>query len=141
MGFVMKKEADKAKRQGDKGTVVHIHNADDVPEYYGPTGELPVTITVAGQNSERYRRAEDALRKKKIKKITKGMLYEDSLELAVACTMAWEGIFVDEEEKTPIEFSRHNVRQLYLLCPWVYDQVNEAMNDLSLFSESVSPSE
>lgn len=133
-GFKIKHEAAKAKQE-DIGTVVEIFGLDDLPVVYdGPDEEdLPVTITVCGAHSSIFRRVEAALRRRKLKprQLTGEAIFEDNLEKVVACTQAWDG-FEDDDGKE-VAFTRELVKDLYLECPWVYEQVLEAMHDHARF--------
>jgi len=139
-GFNIAAEAALAKEE-DKGTVVEIIGIEDLPMLYDhPDGsEKPVTITVMGAHSSAFRRIEAALRKRKLKprQLTSGAIFDDNVEKVVACTMAWEG-FASDQDGEFLDFSRTLVRVLYDQCPWVYDQVMEAMHDHSNFSGSGS---
>lgn len=137
-GFDIQAQAEQAKRE-DEGIVVHIHGVDEVPMYFTDHDgeEKPVTITMAGAHSQRYRDVENDLRKRRIKpkSLTSGQAFEDNMVKTVKCTLAWEGFHVDG---TPIEPTEHNARMLYKRCPWVYDQVVEAMHDHAAFFGSGS---
>jgi hypothetical protein len=121
----------------DEGTVVHIHDRTDRPMYWGDKGDKPVTITVAGTYSKQYRRAEEQIRKRpfKSRKLTGEVFYEEQIEKTVACTLAWDGFFTAGK---PFELNRHNAAALYTTCPWVLDQVVEAMTDHGRFSATSS---
>lgn len=138
-GFDIQAQAEQAKKE-DEGIVVHIHGVDEIPAYYEAPegGEKPVTITVAGAHSQKYRAVERDLRKRKIKpkSLTSQQAFEDNLFKAVACTITWEGFHVSG---TFVEPTAHNVEMVYRRCPWVYDQVIEAMHDHAAFFGSGSP--
>lgn len=126
-----------AAEQEDEGTVVHIHDLNDKPMYYGEGEDHPVTITTAGVHSSRYRKIEAAQRRRplKLKKMTLETALEDGIERAAACALGWEGFFSDGAQ---VECNRHNVTELYRACPWVLDQVSEAMGEHTRFSKSSS---
>jgi hypothetical protein len=138
-GFDIQQQASSAQKEDD-GTVVHVNGLDDKPMFYtAPDGaERPVTITVAGTLSRRYRRVESEIRKRpiKVKKLTGEVFHEDAVEKAVACTIAWEGFTFDG---TPVDATRVNVLRLYQACPWVMEQVTDAMQDHTRFFGSASP--
>lgn len=131
-GFDINQQAEKAKKE-DEGTEVHIHGLDDLPMFYEEDGEQkPVTITVAGAHSQTYRRIEDSMRRRKLKpkQLTGEAIFSDNIEKAAACTLDWQGFFVGEEVVQP---TANNIKQLYKTCPWVYEQVFEAMHDHARF--------
>lgn len=126
-----------AADQEDAGTVVHIHDLDGRPMYYGGNEDKPVTITTAGIHSSRYRKVEAAQRRRPLKprKLTPEAIREDAIERAAACALAWDGFF---DGDVAVECNRHNVAEVYRACSWVLDQVAEAMDDHVRFSESSS---
>jgi hypothetical protein len=127
----------KAAAVEDDGTVVPILDREGRPMYADEAEKTPVTITVAGRYSAHYRRAEESIRKRpfKAKKLTSEVFYEDQVEKVVACTLAWEGFYADGK---PFPLNRANAAALYQACPWVLDQVSEAMNDAANFSRGLS---
>jgi len=139
-GFDIDLQAAQAKKE-DEGIVIHIHGVDEIPLYYKDhEGEnKPVTITVAGAHSQKYRAVERELRKRKIKpkSLTSAQAFEDNMHKAVVCTLTWEGFNVNGQHVEP---TAHNVEMVYKRCPWVYDQVVEAMHDHAAFFGDGSPS-
>lgn len=136
-GFDISKQAEVANQE-DEGVFVHVNGLDDMPMYYEEDGEeKPVGIYVAGSHSTRYRRIEDQLRKRKIKprQLTGEAIYDDNVAKAVACTLSWQG-FRQGDEVIPL--TNQNAEHLYKTCPWVYDQVLEAMHDHKRFFKSGS---
>lgn len=138
-GFDIEQQANQAKKE-DEGTVVYIHGIDELPMYYQEEegGEdIPVTIHVAGAHSQRYRRVEENLRKRKLKpgQMTGERIHNDNIDKVAACTLDWAGFSVNGN---PVECTKDNARMLYKTCPWVLDQVLEAMHDHTRFFESGS---
>lgn len=132
MGFDISKHKEIAQAE-DEGTFVHLHDIDDLPMYYTDGGEeKPVGVWTAGAHSTRHRRIESQLRKRKIrgKDLTAQRLYEDTIERVAGCSMNWQGIF-DGDQVVP--FTVDNARMLYRTCPWIMDQVAEAMQDHKRF--------
>lgn len=135
---------DQVAEAEDQGTVVHVHDQVDRPMYYTAAdgSEKPVTITVAGVHSRRHRKAEEAIRRRKLKpnKLTNEVFYEDHIEKVVACTIGWEGFYSGSgESRVPVELTRQNAGRLYKSATWVLDQVVEAMNDHQRFFSTSSP--
>lgn len=132
--FDIKQMGDAAASREEEGVVVHVTDAEDTPQFYDtPEGErLPVTITVAGAHSTRFRRVEENIRQRKLKpsKLTGQAIYMENIEKAAACTLAWQGFVVNDQ---PIRCDAANAKVLYMACPWVYDQVLEAMHDHARF--------
>lgn len=70
-----------------------------------------VTLTVVGKESKRYRKAQDAitqrnLRRQRSDKLTAQELWKRRLELAAACIIGWHGL---EADGVPAELTRENV--------------------------------
>ena len=132
-GFDLDAQLELAKQE-DEGTDVHIHGVDEEPLYYqGENGERqPVIIRVAGAHSQRYRRAEERIRKRKLKpnKFTGELIHTDNVEKVAECTLSWKGIHAGGE---PVEMTIPNARQIYKRAPWVLDQILEAMNEPTNF--------
>lgn len=123
----------------DQGTIVHIHDVEERPMFYRDANgqEKPVTITVTGTQSRRYRSVEASIRRRKLKSrsLTGEALHADNIDRAAACTIAWEGIL---DHGQPVECNRQNAARLYKAAPWVLDQIAEAMNDHSRFFSNAS---
>ena len=124
----------------DDGTEVHILGLDDMPLYFKDNDdeEKPVTITVVGTNSAKFREIEDRQRKRRIKpKDLTGMrLHRDAIEKVSFCTLTWQGVFKDDGSVMLCNFD--NARTLYQDLPSVYQQVVEAMADAENFFGSGS---
>lgn len=125
----------------DEGTVVHVRGVDEQPCFHKPPGaeaERAVTWTVVGVNSRQHRRIEQELRTRKLKpaSMTAGAFYADSIEKAAACTVGFDGFY---DDGIPVEFNRHNAREILKEFPSLLEQVTEAMNDHARFSLSSSP--
>lgn len=133
MGFNIEQQKEATKAE-DAGVDVHIHGLDGAPIYYtDDDGEqCPVVIKVAGAHSSYHRKAEEAIRKRKLNRtsFTAERIYEDNINKAVACTLDWDG-FLEGEDKLP--FTKENVRNVYKNFDWVYEQVVEAMHDHARF--------
>lgn len=119
-GFDLKEQKEVLAAQ-DNGFPVHLRGLDGELLYHGQ--EKPVTITVVGRHSSRWRRAEEALRKRRIA----GETIEDGLTVAetmAACTDGWDGI---TNGAKPHPFTPENAARLYADFPFVQSQVMAAM--------------
>ena len=129
----------------DAGTVVHLCGLDDELMFFTPEGpkakEQPVTITVAGSYSKRYRRAQNAQTTRAIKgggrrgsRITGESLREQRENLAAACVLAWEGFF---DAGKPLDCTRENAAMVFERATWILEQVEAAQVDhASFFAKS-----
>jgi hypothetical protein len=123
----------------NQGVPIHIKGLDGKLRYFRQNGErVPVTITVCGVNSDRHKGVEKEIRLRKLNpgSINSQKFYDDAIEKAAACTMSWVGMFNKGKE---VRCDRHNAAAIYKALPHILDQVQEAMNDHSLFSGSSSP--
>lgn len=138
-------EQKKIASREDEGTVVHLFDLNDAPMFYvdpkhPELGQRPITITVAGVHSEKYRKIEAQYRQKKLKssRLTTEALHQEQISKIASCTLDWEG-FGDAHGFTPCSYAA--AKALYEECSWVLDQINEAMNDHTRFfgKESSTP--
>lgn len=102
-----------------------------------PNGEpTDISIEVAGQDSDEFRKAEVAKRNRRLKaaqkgkKITAEQLDEEGLDLLVNCTVSWQNVFWGKDE---MECTPENVRKLYTEHPFIREQIDEAIADRTLF--------
>lgn len=124
----------------DEGTVVHVRDASGEPAIYeNGTGPKPVTITVAGTYSSKYRRAVDAQRDRMLKQrrasLSGEQLNRQQLELVAACVLSWEGFTAEDK---PFPLTKDNAVLLLDNAPWIREQVEEAMGDHASFFQKAS---
>lgn len=117
----------------DAGTTIHVRDAAGEKMYQDEAGTVPVTITVAGTYSTRYRKLMDASGDKSWKK--RGtMEAEDSrrntLEIIAGCVLGWDGFVASGE---PFACNKTNACILLDSCPWIREQVEKAMTDHASF--------
>ena len=101
------------------------------------TGDvLPgVTITLIGQDSPEYQKAERALVQRRLRQ-SKGFrqkaipdaeeIVEANFQMAVTCTKGWTGIDWKGED---LAFSDTNARMLYKELPWLVEQILAFIQD------------
>jgi len=121
----------------DEGIAVHIKDQTGKPMYFGD--DEPVTWTVVGTYSKRYRKALDAsatkLRQRKSDDIA--ALREDALDLVAECSLGWTGFF---ENGAPLTFSKANALKVLKLAHWIREQIETAMEDHEGFTRLSSES-
>lgn len=125
----------------DEGIVVEIMGPTGDPEMFGDP-EHPVTITVAGTYSKKYRRADEWQRQQVIALRGRKLTGEASLrmlsEFVARCTLGWPlGAFV--LDGAPLPFSLANAITLYDRLPLVREQVEAGMSDHAGFIKKNSP--
>ncbi len=95
--------------------------------------EAGVTITVVGTYSTTYRKAQSQNRDKFLKqrgKIDSDMIEKQSVETTARCIKTWKG-FTSGGQDFP--YTKENAVLLLTNAPWIREQVEEAMNDHSVF--------
>ncbi len=105
----------------------------------------PVTITLLGQDSEVYTKADLDIQRATFERLSTGAPFspaesaeQKTLGLA-ACTVAWSGIpqgWIDgTEDETPAPFSKANAAKLYsnLGVKWVRGQVEKFIEERAHF--------
>lgn len=97
----------------------------------------PVTLTLAGMDSQRARKAERLATNRRLKmggrrsfSVTADELDNDALDLLAACTLAWSGFEVDKAE---MECNVDNARRLYRQFPWLREQAQQFVDDRANF--------
>ena len=137
-GFDLEQQLELAQRE-DIATPVHINGVDGNPLYYrAADGQArPVFWYVTGQNSARYRKVDDQLRRRKLKlnQLNAQSLHADNITRIVACSEGWEGFMAKGE---PINFTPENARQVLQRARWIVDQLLEAMSEPERFFGSSS---
>lgn len=107
-----------------QGEVMHLAHPADETQLLGPT------ITLAGIDSEVYRRTQSKLARVRVEQIARNRKRandsDDDLELLVACTQAWTDIKIDGKLR---DCTDQNKRELYTRFPWIRDQAAAFMMD------------
>jgi hypothetical protein len=89
----------------------------------------PMTLTLAGKDSDRFRMAQEEQREFRLRKAiqtgqerpTLADMRAETIDLIAACTISWS-IMVDGE---PYPCTRENVREVYRRLPWLVEQADE----------------
>jgi len=114
----------------DKGAVMTLlHPVSRQPLRDGEGRE--VTLILAGQDSEAFRKAQRAATNKRLSakgrtKLTAEELEAEAIELLARCTLGWTGIAFDGR---PLDHSAANAVRLYERLPWVREQADEFIAD------------
>jgi len=106
----------------------------------------PVSLTLAGADSERFRRAQRAATNRKLRANQAGRrvqlsaeeLENDALEMIVAATIGWQGISIGADGDLP--FTIDNARAIYKKLPWLREQADAFISDRANFLKA-SPSD
>ncbi|MHB2205071.1 hypothetical protein [Methylobacterium sp. CM6257] len=117
-------------------TMEVVHPATGAP--LTQDGGAVVSITLAGQDSERYRKADRRIANKRLQassngqrvKLTAEGIESDNLERLVACTIAWNGIGWGGADK---ECTPENAREAYKRLPWLREQAEAFTADRANF--------
>lgn len=95
----------------------------------------PITITLAGSDSDAYRKAQRQITNRRLAetkkrgglKLTSEELEEEALDILVACTLAWSSNLVIDGEVPS------NARKIYQRLPWAKEQADEFIADRAAF--------
>lgn len=98
----------------------------------------PITVTLAGQDSDRYRAADRRIANKRLAassngqrlKLTAEGIEADSLQRLVACTVGWNGVQWGGEPK---DCTPENAREAYTRLPWLREQAEAFIADRANF--------
>lgn len=139
-GIDLSTVGDVAARE-DAGQVVHLRDAGGEPIYTGEKQDQPVTITVAGTYSTRFRRAQDQLQQRMLKKrqrdLTPELVTANRIELVAAAILEWQGI---SDKGQPLPCTKDNAIRLLTAAPWIREQLEEAQQDHAGFTRTASRS-
>lgn len=110
----------------------------DLHVVHPSTGEkLGIVITLAGPDSDVFRKAKRRNTDKRLKAVQKGReklssaeLEQEATEILAACTLDWSGI---QEGKKDLECTPENASDLYTRYPWIREQVDEFIGDRANF--------
>lgn len=121
--------------QQDKGTRVVLKDPKgDAYVYTNADGvEVECTALVAGQLSSTYRKAEDAMRDRQLKRrsvtLTGEMLARQQLELVACCVLDWNLC----DGGKPIPCTKDNIITVLIAAPWLRTDIEAVMSDPARF--------
>lgn len=103
-----------------------------------------VTLTLAGMDSQRAKKAEAAALNRRLKmggrrssSVTAEELNNDTLEVLSSITLGWSGFVVDGKE---LEVNLENARRLYKQWHWLREQAQAFVEDRANFLKTSQPS-
>lgn len=110
----------------DQGAALELRHPATNAVLTKPDGSA-ITITLAGTDSERHRRAARAATNRRLKNstgrrqntLTAEEIEGDGIDLLVASTIGWDGVMVDGQ---PLAYTPDNARKLYKRFSWVTEQ-------------------
>lgn len=119
----------------EEGAELHLRHPTTNELLFDGDDKVPVTITLAGADSERFRSAQRAqinrrLRKRGREDATIEAAEADAIELLAASTLGWSGIALDGED---LACTPANAKKLYRRMSWVREQVDVFMADRGNF--------
>lgn len=122
----------KALEAEDEGIVVEI--LDELGDPALDADGNPVTVTVAGEYSNKYRKAEEWQRKTLMRLRGKEQTGAESIamqsELVARCTLAWSGFM---QNGAVLPFTTANATMAFSKLPFVRKRVESAMSDHASF--------
>lgn len=114
-----------AIQQDEEGVVVPLTDRGGEPQFAADGS--PVSITIVGMESARYRRAHDAQTRRMMRtrrtKLEPEDIRQNRVALAAAAIIAWHGI---ERDGQPVPCTPENV-DLLLRPSWMLAQVESAI--------------
>jgi hypothetical protein len=122
----------------ENGATVHLEHPATGEKLYVPKGKTqkPMTITLLGMDSAKYKRAVDKFRQKagrKAKALTTQQLEARGAQLLASVTTGWTEIVFRGEE---LPFSVDNALLLYTESTWVREQVDEFVHERENFMKT-----
>lgn len=125
---------------GEAGVAMQLKHPTTGEPLAQENGE-PITITLAGADSDRFRSAQRANADRRIKNARRNSssadIEADGLELLASATLGWSGIKVDGEA---LDANKANVKKVYTRFPWIREQVDVFIGDRANFLPSVAKS-
>ena len=124
----------------DRGAVMRLRDAVSSEPLADKDGN-PVTIHLAGQDSEAYRKAERAASNRRLsmrsgKRITAEELEAEVIDTLARCTLGWAGIVSGGE---PIPFTGGAAAKLYAQHRWIREQVEAFVASRENFTPASLP--
>lgn len=121
----------KAAEQGAAMELLHPVSKAPLKQADG----TPITITLAGTDSDRFRKAEREKANRRLNATTRKPLdvdtfKADGIDLLVACTITWSGIKVAGEL---LDCTPANAARVYKEFPWIKEQVDAFAAERSNF--------
>ena len=111
-----------------------------VLEVLHPTENTPlgIKITLAGADSDVYRKMVNKSVNKRLQRIKPGQTIpftaeeqeESGLNLLAVCTLSWEGVVVEGEA---LPCTKENAKMVYQRFPWIKEQVDQFIGDRANF--------
>jgi hypothetical protein len=132
--FTLKQASQVAERE-EAGTKVMLTDEQGEPLWTADDNGAPVQAyaVVVGKLSRTYRKAEQAVQDRMLKRrtteLTSSVLARNANELVAACVTEWNL----RDGTTPIPLTKDNVVQVLQVAPWIRELLDRAMGDSSRF--------
>lgn len=111
----------------------------DVDILHPKTGEkLGITIRVAGPDSDRQKKARNAINNERLrmsrnKRLTAPELEADSLKITAASIISWDGVIENGEA---VSLNTENAAAILTRYPFIREQLDSAVGDRAGFIKS-----
>lgn len=113
-----------SKRRSDEGVALTVLRPDNGEPMRTAAGE-PVTVTIAGRDSRRYRRAERAMIQRRLAnpdvEMTDEVVEQERARILADCVVSWSGVTLEGAE---LECTADNAQMMFIRFPWLADQVD-----------------
>lgn len=116
-------------KTANEGAVMNVLHPQTQEQLLQEDGR-PITITLAGIDSDIFRRAKYAASNRVMKVFRAGnedqaeSIDNDNLSTLSVCTLAWDGIKIDGEL---LKCTPENAKKAYTRLPWLREQADEFM--------------
>lgn len=128
----------------ESGAVLELRHPTTAEVLAGASGRA-ITIRLAGQDSERYRKADRQAANRRLNvapgqrrvTLTAEGMESDATALMVACVIGWDGVQLDGQS---LDCTPDNARLLFKRLPWVLEQVRAFVEDRGNFLKASSAS-
>lgn len=130
---------DNVKKAADLGAKMEVKDPTTDQPMLKDDGETPITITLAGVESDKWKKARSTVGNKYLKtagpnrppgaKTIEESIADDAFQLA-AVTLAWDGVIVEGQE---LECNQANAARIYAKYDWLRNQVSEFVGNRANF--------
>jgi hypothetical protein len=97
--------------------------------------DTDIKFTLAGSDSEQYRKAQRLIQNRRLQKpgrmkLDAAVIEKEALELLAACVISWKGVQLDGME---LPCTRENAMGVFERFPWLRDQCDNFIGDRQNF--------
>jgi hypothetical protein len=119
----------------DRGAVLYLRDEQGEPLYTADAegNAVPAYMRIAGRHSTTYRRAEQAVNDRTLKRrtteLTAELVDRNELEKLAACVLEWNL----RDGSTPMPLTAHNAAEVFRAAPWIRRDAEQLQADPARF--------